>query len=672
MTTLVTNKLKEHIGDQFIESINEPANNVYYVVASKHTAYTGGDSTVPQPEDSFRENDILIYDEAVFGKKVTSSDIMQMTSKYIWTSNTVYIPYDDSDGDLFDKQYYAAVDSGATYYVYKCLDNNRGVASNTSPGTNTSESACNFITTADGYTWKLMYSMPEATFEKFATDDYMPVVTSANVAGNTVSGAIDVIKITNTGSNYVATLTGQFQVDDLRSAIPTTAGNTTTYRLTSSASSNTDFYVGSALYISAGTGGGQIKNIVDYNAATRVAVVNSSFTTAPDSTSTYLVAPNVAVTGDGSGAAAYATVSSNASVNNFISKINIVTRGSGYTYSSAAVSGNTGGVANNASVRVIIPPTGGHGKDSPTELGAKATGISVSFNTSEGGFISTENDFRKISILKDPLFQYVTLTLGSEVGTFSSGETVYQVDYKTLVGTISGNTTTVNIVGVSTELDKALKNNDYVYITDSITGTSCIRTVSGIVNATAISLNDELPFVTAFAKIAHASITAIGVKSGNSSPYLTMSNCQPKFVTGKLVIGASSGAVANVTAIDVNEKNYNNWLTFDNRSRIAYTSSSGSMPEDAVVYQTDMSLSNAIFHSANATFVFLTADRGPINADPADILLENAGAATYTLGSVKYVPDLVKGSGKVLYIESNTPISRSNSQSETVKLIIKF
>lgn len=672
MTTLVTNKLKEHIGDQLIESINEPANNVYYIVASRHTPYVNGDSSVPLPEDTFKENDVAVYEEGVFGKKVTSSDIMQMIPKYIWTSNTVYTPYDDNDADLFDKEFYVAVDSGATYYVYKCLDNNRGVASNTSPGTNTSESACNFITTADGYTWKLMYSMPEATFEKFATDDYMPVTTSANVAGNTVSGAIDVIRITNTGSNYVATLTGQFQVDDLRSAIPTTTGNTTTYRLTSSASSNTDFYVGSALYISSGTGGGQIKSIVDYNATTRVAVVNSAFTTAPDSTSTYLIAPNVTINGDGSGAAAYATVSSNSSVNNFISKINVVTRGTNYTYASATVSGNTGGVANNASVRVIIPPVGGHGKDGPTELGAKATGISVTFNTSESGFISTENDFRKILLLKDPLFRYVTLTLGSEVGTFTSGESVYQIDYKTLAGTISGNTTSLNIVGVSTEFDKALKTNDYIYITDSITGTSCIRTVGGITNATAITLNDELPFVTAFAKIAHATITATAIKSGNSSPYLTMSNCQPKFVTGKLVIGASSGAVANVTAIDVNEKNYNNWTTFDNRTRIAYSSSSGSMPEDAVVYQTDISQSNAFFHSANATYVFLTADRGPINADPNDILIENGGSATYTLGSVKYVPDLVRGSGKVLYIENNTPISRSNSQSETVKLIIKF
>lgn len=672
MTTLVTNRLKEHIGDQLIESINEPANNVYYVVASKHTQYSGGDSTIPEPEDTFKENDVSIYEEGIFGKKITSSDIIQMIPKYIWTSNTVYTPYDDSDSDLFNRQFYVAVDSGATYYIYKCLDNNRGAISNTSPGINTSESACNFITTSDGYTWKLMYSMSEATFEKFATDEYMPVTTSANVAGNTVSGAIDVIRITNTGSNYVATLTGQFQVDDLRSAIPTTTGNTTTYRLTSSASSNTDFYVGSALYISSGTGGGQIKSIVDYNAATRVAVVNSAFTVAPDSTSTYLIAPNVTITGDGSGASAYASVTSNSSVNNFISKINMVSRGSGYTYSTGTVSGNTGGVANTASVKVVIPPIGGHGKDSPTELGAKATGISVTFNTNESGFISTENDYRKIVILKDPLFQYVTLTLGSEIGTFSAGESVYQIEYKTLSGTIAGNTTSLNITGIGTELDKAIKTNDYVYITDSITGTSCLRTVAGVVNATAASLNDELPFVTSFARIAHASVVATGIKSGNSSPYLTMSNAQPKFVTGKIVIGAASGAVANVTAIDVNEKNYNNWITFDNRTKIAYTSSSGSMPEDAVVYQTDISQSNAIFHSANSTYVFLTADRGPINADPNDLLIENGGSATYTLGSVKYVPDLVKGSGKVLYIESNTPISRSNSQSETIKLIIKF
>jgi len=352
MTALITEKLKEHVANQILESLTEPANNIYYVVAAKHTPYANDDAT-PIPQQSAQETIFSVYQESIFGKKVNTADICMVAPKYIWTANTVYNMYDDQDNDLLNKRFFVAVDGGATYYVYKVLDNNRGVASTEQP-TNTSESACNFVTTADGYTWKLMYKVPEATFEKFATADYMPVFTSANVAGNTVSGALDVIKIANTGSNYVATLTGQFQSNDVRESIPSYSGNTTTYRLAENASSNNEFYTSSALYITSGTGAGQIRSIINYSGGNRVAVVNTAFSTPPDNTSQYAIAPRVIVLGDGSGATGYATVSSNATVNNFISKINIVSRGSGYTYASATVVGNTGGISNTAVIRLAF------------------------------------------------------------------------------------------------------------------------------------------------------------------------------------------------------------------------------------------------------------------------------------------------------------------------------
>lgn len=671
MSNLITNKLREHVCGQLIESIIEPANNVYYLLASKHTPYANGDSFIPTPQDSFIEVEQKIYEEGIFAKKVNYSDVMSVVSKHVWSSNTIYDTYDHEDEELFSKQFYVAVDGGSTYYIYKCLDNNRGVASIEQPAS-TSESACSFITTSDGYTWKLMYTMSEGAFEKFATDDYMPVTTSANVAGNTVSGAIDVIKIESVGSNYVAQLTGQFQVDDLREAIPAVTGNTTTYRLTTSASANANFYTSSAIYISSGTGAGQIRSINSYNPSTRVAVVNTAFTVAPSSDSTYIISPNVIINGDGTGATAYATVSSNSSVNNFISKVNMISRGSGYTYATAVVAGNTGGVSNNAVLRVIVPPVGGHGKDALNELGVKGLGISVSYNTNESGFITVENDYRKLALIKDPLINNVTLTLDNEVGTFTTGETVYQISYKTLVGTSSGNTTTTTIAGTGTQFDNALLPGDYVYITDTVTNLSCIRVVDAITNATTLSLTDELPFITSFATLAHATIIANGVKTGNSSPYLTMSNATPKFITGKTIVGGSSGAVAEVTGIDVNEKSYNNWSTLDNRTRIAYTALSGSIPEDSPVYQTFTEVSNASFHSANNTYVFLTSEKGTINADPSDPLQQANGSGFYTLGSIKYPPDIVKGSGQVLYIENNSPISRSISQSETIRLVIKL
>lgn len=669
MTKVISKKFGNHLAQQLIESISEPANTVYYLTASRHTEYDDGDDTVPTPVESSKELDIDIYEQMIFGKKITTNDVIRMIPRHNWTSNTKYAMYDHTDGSLFTKQFYAVVDGGSTYFVYKVLDNNNGAASTEEP-TNTSESACSFVTTADGYRWKLMYKMSDSTFEKFATDDYIPVATSANVAGNTISGAIDVIKLANNGSNYVSTLTGQFTADDLRESIPTISGNTTTYRLNANAASNSDFYVGSSLYITSGTGAGQIKKILSYTASTRVITIEDIFDTPPSTDSLYTVNPNVVIVGDGSGACAYATVASNSTVNNYVSGITMVSRGSGYTYATATVVGNTGGVSNTASATVIIPPKNGHGSDAPTELGSAQMGISVTFATSESGFITTENDFRKIGILKDPLFNDVILTLGDESGTFTSGETVYQVSYRKLTGTANVATSTTTVTGSSTEFNQSLQTGDQVIIFDTANSLQCLRTVSAVTNSTSFTVNAAPDFNTGFAVVAHTTLHCSGKKSGNSSPYINLSNTEPKFVTNRKIIGTSSGAMANVTAISVQEKSYNSWNTFDNRTRISYTANTAAFTEDDVVYQDDVSISNAYFHSANSTYVFLTSEKGPINADPNSPL--QTATVNYTLGSTKYNPDVVKRSGELIYIENSSPITRSSSQSETIRIVLEF
>jgi len=670
MSKIVSKSFSKHVAEQVIESLSEPANNIYYIAASKHTPYTGGDDSTPSPTETNLEFQVRPYQEIVFGKKIQASDVSLVVPRHNWTTNTAYAMYDNNDPELYSKEFYAAVDAGSFYYVYKVLDNNNGAVSTVQP-TSTVESACNFITTGDGYKWKLMYRMPEATFEKFATSDFMPVVTSANVSGNSVSGAIDVIKVSNPGSGYLSVLSGSFTVDDLRDAIPT-GGGEFSYRLNSNAASNSDFYTGSAIYINSGTGSGQLKSIINYDAATRVITVNNAFSTAPSTDSQYLVTPNIVITGDGSGAAGYAVIASNSTVNNFVSKVVMINRGSNYTYADALVRGNTGGVAVSTSVSPVIPPIGGHGTNAAVELGSDALTISVQFSNNESGFVSTFNDYRQIMILKDPYFDNVTLTLGSESGTFSVGETINQVNYAKVIGTVSTNTSTGTVVGLGTDFSNALLPGDTVILFDTAAQIQSIRTVDTVSNSTQIQLTSNNSFNASYATLAKAQIIATGKKEGNTSPYITLTNTQPKIVVGRPVIGSVSGAMANVTAITVNEKNYNSWNTFDNRTRISYTANTLAFANDAVVYQTEVSLSNAFFHSANSTYLFLTSEKGPINADPNEELVQVNGSATYTLGSVKYPPDIVKNSGEVIYIENSEPISRSNSQSEAFRIVLQF
>jgi hypothetical protein len=65
------------------------------------------------------------------------------------------------------------------------------------------------------------------------------------------------------------------------------AGGASTVTLASGASASNDAYNGSAIAITAGTGSGQVRIVSDYDGTTKVATVDSAWTTTPDSSSTY-------------------------------------------------------------------------------------------------------------------------------------------------------------------------------------------------------------------------------------------------------------------------------------------------------------------------------------------------------------------------------------------------
>ena len=118
----ITNYFRLHNVKQFQESISEVANSVYYVFAGKSTPYSAGDASIPAIINSDKETFYDPYENMVFGKRVTPSSVVVVAPRYNWTANTKYTAY-RGDIDLSDKQYYACVNTGATYAVFKCLDN---------------------------------------------------------------------------------------------------------------------------------------------------------------------------------------------------------------------------------------------------------------------------------------------------------------------------------------------------------------------------------------------------------------------------------------------------------------------------------------------------------------------------------------------------------------------
>jgi len=583
--TLLTNYFNLHNAKQFRESISETANSIYYVFAGRSTPYSTGDDNVPSIENTNFNVNIDPYKQIVFGKKVANTDVKIMVPRYNWVSNTVYVPY-RSNTNLDTSNFYAVVNSVSSYYVFKVLDNNNGSPSTIKPDFNETGADDEFYSTSDGYVWKYMYTIDRSTFEKFATEDYIPVVPNANVTGNAVSGSIDVILVTFAGSSYNTYLSNSFISTDI-----TVGGNNLLYNIANNASSDDDFYNGSFIYIKDGTGLGQIRKILNYSVSglTKTITLDTSFTTTPDITSVYEITPSVSIVGDGSGAKARAIV--NTSSSNTISKIDIIERGSGYTFATASVIGNTSGISNSATLSVVLGPKKGHGSDPEYELGGKYLGISVTFANNESGTIPTQNDFRAIGLLKDPYFSNVVLTIATSTGIFTDNETIVQANS--------------NATGV---------------VVDTSTSTITVTNVTGI------------------------------------------------FITDNIVTGSTSGATANVVSFTINgeTKNFN---TFDNRYKYTFTSVSGTFEEDEQVYQLDTATANAYFHSNTSSNLYLVNKQGTLNISNTITGVNSSAVATL---NASWPPDIVEGSGEVLYIENIDPTDRDENQSETIKIILKF
>ncbi len=585
MTQLITNYFRLHNVKQFRESINETANSTYYVFTGRHTPFPG--DVVPNITNNVDNTLYTPYDEMIFGKRVTVNDVMAVVPRFNWTSGEVYTPY-RSSANLVGQPFYVCVNATSEYHVFKCLDNNGGAVSNAQPTRSQTDADDEYYSTQDGYVWKYMYTLDSTMFNKFATQDYMPVTVNANVAGNAVSGAIDVVTISYRGSNYNTYLTGTFTSPDLR-----VGGNPLYYNIANNASASGNFYNGSYMYITSGTGQGQGRRIVNYTVIgnSKTVELDSAFTTNPDTTSVYEITPYVLITGDGSNAIARAIV--NTAAANSISQIEIISRGRGYTYASAVVTGNTGGVQNAAVLSVVMGPKGGHGSDPEYELGAGALMMSVKFNTSEGATIPTYNGYRSIGVIKDPLYANVEVTFDSLTGAFTIGENVQQANSLA--------------TGIVTSFD---------------------------------GLNT-----------------------------LGLTNVYGTFLGGEVITGLGSAATCNAISYNINgqAKSFN---TFDQRRRFAYTMVSGNaFTPNEVVYQTDVQLANAIFHGSTSTNLYITHLKGTINTGNTIVGVTSGAAANVT---TSYPPDLVIGSGEVIYLENTDAVTRANTQSETIKIILSF
>ena len=165
-----------------------------------------------------------IYDQMIGLKKIPSSEIRGVIPNNTWATGTTYDIYrhnygsvinstgnvinyvegNNTETNLYETDYFVVT---SEYKVYKCLNNNNNSASTVEPSSTTSAP----FTLSDGYVWKYMFSVNANDFERFKSDEYIPIPEVSSVDTNNsiaptsnYGGAIYNVVIKTPGTNYTA------------------------------------------------------------------------------------------------------------------------------------------------------------------------------------------------------------------------------------------------------------------------------------------------------------------------------------------------------------------------------------------------------------------------------------------------------------------------------------
>ena len=776
MSRLIVSNFRTHAAAQFLESVSETANSIYYIGAHKSTPFPN-DSLPPDPVNSIIETHYNLYDDLIFGKNVSPADIKHMIRNISWTSGTVYDMYDDTVANLETKNFFVVSPESTNYHVFKCLSNFNGANSISQPLFSETSADEEIYITNDGYQWKYMFSVDPTTYAKFATSEYIPVVPNANVTANAVAGAINTIVITDSGSQYNSYASGTIKeaavngntliyglsserfseydvtlssvtgfVEEKVTSLNTTTNKTsngviiavfsanntlrisnvnrgfvpganlvgvssTTNRtiisataLTTPLNSDAGFYKNNLFYIRSGLGAGQLRTITEYivTGDTRRVLLNAPLTTIPNTSSVFEIGPNVVIAGDGINAKAIAIVNPSS---NSISDIEIIDSGSNYTFANITIVANTGNISadtsngvintSTAKARAIIAPSGGHGSDVINELYANRIGIGMSFANTESNTIPTTNDFRKLSIIKDPLFANVELTLSASVAAnFTAGEYIVQANTGA-TGQISNRSgTTLRLTNINGFFG---------------TGNSTVNFITGRTSNTAASVSAIDRSLTTFdqreiytVEMLNTGPAGIGFELDElvlqtglqliSSDIikLTTNTSAFSFSDGGLITQYNGSTVtANGIIIDRGANtltinpNFGTFLVGNSTINIIKNTGNTVVASVSNVDNTFQANGLGYIHSLNgsnttSTVIGLTGVQGVFNLsdDPNGVINtfigQTNGATAKLTGKVNTQNSVVDGSGEILYVETFEPVSRSTSQTEKVKIIIEF
>lgn len=205
MTSASLVKLRVNNAEQFKESVSEPSPNTNLYIVYGRAIPWANDANPPTPNTSVA-TEYEIWNNMIGGKKITGNEMRHVIPRYNWTTDTKYVAYDHLNSGLYEDnvRFYIVTQD---FNVYKCLSNNYNANSTVEP---TAINPASVTQTADGYTWKYMYTLTDEEKLNFTTASFIPVRTVGSDDGSTqwtvqtsaIDGSIDTVFVTNGGSGY--------------------------------------------------------------------------------------------------------------------------------------------------------------------------------------------------------------------------------------------------------------------------------------------------------------------------------------------------------------------------------------------------------------------------------------------------------------------------------------
>lgn len=442
MATYIKSSIRTSTAQSMLQDIERNVNQYFFFIA-KSTAWSNDSS--PDSYIDTVKNEYDLSRNIIGYKKIRAEDILFSIRRYDWIGGTVYDQYTDSE-DLFDK------DSPKIFYVYtinrniyKCLNNNGGVASTQMPDLVLD----NAFTLSDGYVWKYLGTVTNEN-EPDTLTTFLPIEFITNSSNSQTqnqynaqlqarSGTITridppVYSVGATAGIYPKAIKFDGKGGLVVSEI--VAGSTLGYSVLTitdpesivrlnTITNQTGSYPWTDYIIRIVKNNNNITEIGNYGVITNYDNGDNKFTirddvlkfsgTIPTSDSLVVeVLPFIKVIGDGSGAYVYPVMTYDAILNKSIDYVEIGDGGSNYSHIMLDIIASP--LANTSApiLTGILPPKGGHASNILSELKSDTIFINILLDENDQGTILTGGKYRQFGIIKNPTLNYDKGTLAGK------------------------------------------------------------------------------------------------------------------------------------------------------------------------------------------------------------------------------------------------------------------